>query len=263
MSNKWLVSLVTVGLCASVASAQQPPARANFSGQWVLAAIEAKDMPAGLKAYSMAVSQNAQQLEVRAALKGKLSPETVRTSQPLPQERAQKLPGGLLPNGEGQSNVVGTLTYGWPNASLQGVSGDTSEDGPPWKMAPPELEARHPCTQQDRMTFAAFILYPPSAVYMLDRRKSRTEFGGPRHAPAISEARFGNGGKVLTLSLTGKDALSRTCGMWHWTLLRDRWRLSKNGQELMVERTVGTSVAARRVHLTLRRQGQNGGERQE
>ena len=219
-------------------------------------------MPAGLEAYSMAVRQNAQQLKVGTALKGKLSPQTDRTRQPFPPEQVQELPGGLLPNGDGQGNVLGTLTYGWPNASLPGVSGFPG-DGPPWKMAPPELEARHPCTQQDRMTFAAFILYPPNAVYRLDRRKSHTEFGEPRHAPAMSEARWGKGGKILTLSLTGKDALSRTCGMWHWTLLRDRWRLSKNGQELMVERTVGTSVAARRVHLTLRRQGQNGGERQE
>jgi len=256
--NMLLAGLAAVGLCVRPVSAKQPSARTDFSGRWVLNTAQTKDVPVGLRDYNMVVSQDALQLEVRTNLKGKLTPRIRQLSQLPPQEEVQALPGGLLPNGERQTNVVDTPAYGWPNASLQGVSGDTSEDGPPWQLAPLTLIpgiGSPGCTQAPRTgPFAAFILYPPRAVYRFDRRKSSAEFGSSRHAPATSEARWGKGGKVLKLWLAGRDTLSSMCGMWHWTVLQERWKLSKDGQTLLVDRTVSTLMGPRRFRLIFSKQ---------
>ena len=263
--HKLLAGLASVGLCISTISAKQPSARTDFSGHWVLNTAKTKGLPVGLRDYSMVVSQDARQVEVRTNLRAKPTPRMPQLGQLPPQEEVQTLSDGLLPNGERQSGVADAAAYGWPGPSLLGVlPAGTTEDGPPWQVAPLTLIpgiGSPGCTTAPRSgPFAAFILYPPSAVYKLDGRKSSAEFGGPRHAPATTKARWGNGGKVLKLWLAGRDTLSRTCGMWHWTVLEEKWKLSHDSQTLVVDRTVSMLMGPRRFRLVFSKQSVTSGE---
>ena len=98
---------------------------------------------------------------------------------------------------------------------------------------------------------AAFMLYPHSAVYKLDGSESAAQLGDPMQTDATSKAEWASGGEVLKLSLVGKGDSDQKSGEIQ---VKDQWKLAKEGQFLMVDRTVHSGRGSSTVHLAFRKQ---------
>ncbi|MGH9375926.1 MAG: hypothetical protein ACRD1J_07135 [Terriglobia bacterium] len=231
-------------LPSTLAPAKALPKRTNFSGNWVLDTGQTKNLPHGLESYSMSVSQDGQQLQVKTSLKGDLRPVAVFT-EPYPgagpggwpSGSRGRLGGGMgrmggmgMPGGGGMSRP---MSEGIPEIPGSTGSGGTGR------------ESRTPGRS------AVFIYYPSNAAYKLDGDKTTTQFGGPMHADATLKANWAKSGTVLKLSLEGnqRSTLSNDD-----IQLTDQWKLSKDGQSLMVDRAFHSARGSTTLHLVFHKQ---------
>jgi hypothetical protein len=87
---------------------------------------------------------------------------------------------------------------------------------------------------------AALTLYPRTAVYKLDGTESTAQLGGP-----MQRADWEKGGKAPKLSLVSGDSNQRA----QEVQLKDEWKLSNDGQSLMVDRNVHSPEGSGTLHL--------------
>ena len=97
--------------------------------------------------------------------------------------------------------------------------------------------------RQGQARVAAFQLYPASAVYKLDGSESSAPLGSPAHGEANLKADLAKNGDTLKLAITGNDQDSGQIQ------LKDQWKLSKDGQSLLIDRNVRSSAGSANVHL--------------
>lgn len=228
--------------------AKNKPKPADFSGQWVLDMSQTKNLPQGLESYSMVVNQNPDQLQVKTELKGDLSP-------------ADDM-GGQYPNGGSGTGNTGGYPGGYPGrmggmgriGGMGGIGGGPMGEGIPGM--PGSRGGRPRSMGQSGSKSAAFTLYPEGAVYKLNGSESTAELGGPAHEDATSKAEWAKDGKLLKLSLqsNGDSSMSgRTIE------LKDQWKFSKDGQSLLVDRTVHSARGSTTFHLVFHKQAANAG----
>ncbi|MGH9342807.1 MAG: hypothetical protein ACRD19_03470, partial [Terriglobia bacterium] len=255
---------LTALLCATVLSgaalgmAKAPPKPADFSGTWLLDLSQTKDMPQGLESYSMVVRQDPQALKVNTSLKGDVKEGM----------------SGVNPNGSGGPNGSG-----YPGGSRGGIHGGGMGGmgrmggmGGMGRMGVPGGESpmgegmpgsgmpgggsggqaggsRRQGRSHD--TSGAFVFYPASATYSLDGTPSSAQFGGPMHGDASLKANWAKNGQELKMALDGNPYSSPGGGSLE---LKDQWKLSKDGQSLLVDRTVRAGRSSNTVHLVFHRQ---------
>lgn len=256
---KWfLCAIVLAG--ATLGIAKTPPKPADFSGTWILDTSQTKGAPAGLESYRMVVRQNPQILKVETTLKGDLKEDM----------------SGVNPNGSGGPN--GPVGSGYPGGSNGGIHGSAGIGGigPMGRMGGgmgrPGGEA--PMGEgmpgggmpgggtgnsgggsrrqgRSHSTAGAFLFYPATATYQLDGATSSAQFGGPMHGDAALKADWAKNGQELKMSLEGNQYSNPGGGSLE---LKDQWKLSKDGQSLMVDRNVHAGRSSSSVHMVFHRQ---------
>lgn len=220
--------------------AKTPSKPADFSGNWVLDASQTKDLPLGLQSYSMVVNQDKQQLEVHTTLQGDLQ-ATGNPNGPYPGGAGRT--GGGYPGRRGSG--MGRIGIGMPGGGTGGPMGE----GMPGGGVPGGGGGGRPRTEsQSEGRIAALTLYPSSAVYKLDGAESAAQLGGPEQNDATLKADWAKSGKVLKLSVMGHSR--ERSGK---TKLKDRWKLSQDGQFLMVDRAAHSPGGSATVHLVFRK----------
>ncbi len=243
---KKLISVCgALALWGALAQAKPKPKPADFSGQWVLDMSQTKSLPQGLESYSMAVNQNPDQLKLKTALKGDLStpPESS-----YPGGGGGSYPGGY-PGGMGRMGRMGGM--GMPIGGVGG-GGPMGEGGPGMGMPGGGGGGGRPHSMgQSGKKSAAFSLYPDSAVFKLDGAQSTAEFGGPEHEDATSKAVWSKNGKLLKISLESSGDSSAS---GRSIKVDDEWRFSKDGQSLLVDRTVHSVRGSVTFHLIFHKQ---------
>ncbi len=110
--------------------------------------------------------------------------------------------------------------------------------------------------KQGLARIAAFQLYPASAVYKLDGSESTAPFGVAAHGDASLKADLAKNADSLKLAITGSDQDSGQIK------LREQWKLSKDGQSLLIDRNVRSPGGSANVHLVFYKQdsGSSGGQ---
>ena len=103
---------------------------------------------------------------------------------------------------------------------------------------------------------AALKLYPPSAVYKLDGSESTAMLGGPDGSDATLKAEWAKSGQILKLSMAGSEESRQRAEQ---VQVKDQWKLSKDGQSLMVDRSVRSPEGSGTVHLVFRKQAVDAG----
>jgi hypothetical protein len=231
--------------------------RADFSGNWVLSAGESSNLPAGLDAYSMLVTEDDQQLKVETTLKGDLRPMEM----PYPGGG----PGGGPGNG-GPGNYPGSPTgypggvgmgmpmpgrggMGMPGGGSRGPMGEGMPGG--GMPGGGGGGGRSRGQSRSQAEIAALRLYPPTATYKLDGSESTAALGGPDGSDATLKADWAKNGQELKLSATGSEESGQRTGE---VQVKDQWKLSKDGQSLMVDRSVRSPEGSGTVHLVFRKQ---------
>lgn len=230
--------------------AKEPPKPANFSGTWVLDFTQSKNLPQGLENYRMVVNQNSQKLTVETSVKGSLNR---RRSSNEPNEGGEGTgypggnqgggypgggypggvyPGGRYPGGMGRMGRMGIPGVGFPGGRRRGGYG----------LSGTRTEA------------AAFTVYPADAVFLLNGTKSAGKLGSQEQSDATLMASWAKKGKLLRLEMAGDDGFGAGGGQ---IKIKDQWKFSKDGQSLMVDRSVHTSSGSKTLHLVFYRQQTN------
>jgi hypothetical protein len=226
--------------------AKAPPKTADFTGNWILDMSQTKKVPDGLDTYSMVIKQDARQLNVQTKLQGNLRPDSSPTAT-SPQTRARVGPPGGYPGGVGPMSGPGIPVGGGPMG--EGIPGSTE----------PSRGRIGRNNRHARTAAQAFTLYPRSAVYKLDGSETNVQLGGPTHSEATSKAAWTKGHKELKLSLAGGDSSARN---GDGVAVKEQWKLSKDGQHLLIDRTVHTPGRSTTIHLVFNKQpaasGQSG-----
>jgi hypothetical protein len=233
-------------LSVAFAGAKTPPKPADFSGDWTLDMSQTKKVPQGLEAYTMRVAQDTQQLKVQTELKGDLRPAGSLNT-PYPQAGQGTGYPGRYPGrmGGGMGRMGG---MGMPGG---GMGGPMSEGMPTGMGMPGGAGGGRRAPRQSPGTAAAFTVYPHSAVYKLDGSESDAELGGPMHSEATSKAAWTKGNQQLKLSMTGTGSSDENGG---GISVKEQWKLSKDGEHLLVDRTIHTSAGSTSVHLVFNKQ---------
>jgi hypothetical protein len=121
-------------------------------------------------------------------------------------------------------------------------------------------EGGQPHSKGQASAALAFSIYPRSAVYKLDGSRTNIQLGDPTHTEAASKGAWMKGHKQLKLSLTGGESSDRSGG---GIAVKEQWKLSRDGQCLLIDRTVYTPGGSTTVHLVFNKQpaasGQSGG----
>lgn len=250
--KSFLPLFLTVSFCSAVLEAKTPPKPANFAGNWVLDTSESKNLPQGLESYNLVVTQDTQQLKVQTTLKGDLR-ATPDLNEPYPQGRqGSGYPGGYPGRVGGGMGRIGGI--GMPMGGMGGPMGEGMPVGvgiPGGGGGRPRMERHSPSAA------AALMYYPRTAVYKLDGSESTAQLGGPTHSDATSKAAWAKGNKELKLSLKG-------AGTSDWggggVDLKEQWKLSKDGQHLLVDRTLHSPSGSKTLHLVFDKQPANSGE---
>jgi hypothetical protein len=241
--KKLLPVFVALSLGAVVLQAKTPPKPANFAGNWVLDTSQTKNLPQGLESYNMVVTQDTQQLKVKTTLKGDLRP-TPNLNGSYPQGgQGTGYPGGYPGRMGGGMGRMGGM--GMPMGGMGGPMGEGMPVGMPGSGG-----GRPRMGRQSTGTAAAFTNYPQTAAYKLDGSESTAQLGDPSHSDATSKAAWAKGNKELKLSLTGSDSSNSGGGI----NLKEQWKLSKDGQHLLVDRTLHSPSGSKTVHLVFDKQ---------
>jgi hypothetical protein len=275
--------------------AKAPPKTADFTGNWILDMSQTKKVPDGLDTYSMVIKQDARQLNVQTKLQGNLRPDSSPTAT-SPQTRARVGPPGGYPGGVGPMGGPGMPVggIGGPEEPVGGggtIGGQGVPVGPEGPIGGPAMPvggvgpmsgpgipvgggpmgegipgSTEPSrgrigrnNRHARTAAQAFTLYPRSAVYKLDGSETNVQLGDPTHSEATSKAAWTKGHKELKLSLAGGDSSARN---GDGVAVKEQWKLSKDGQHLLIDRTVHTPGRSTTIHLVFNKQpaasGQSG-----
>ena len=107
-----IIGMVILSFCAiSIGAAQD-----NFSGTWVLDKAKTRDLPSGLKSYTMVVTQNEQKIVVETKVEGDLRlPKSGPSEGPPEMPAPINGPAGGMEGGFGGSNSPGA---GLPSGAL-------------------------------------------------------------------------------------------------------------------------------------------------
>jgi hypothetical protein len=222
------------------------------------------------------VKQGTHQLEVQTRLKGDLRAmgEPDETS---PQTRARVGPPGGYPGGEGPAGGPGVPvggvggpevpvgragTIGGPgvpvgpagpvggpgNLPVGGVGpmsgpgipvgGGPMGEGIPGSTEPSQRPGGEAHTKRRTRTALAFSTYPRNAFYQLNGGKSNVQLQDPGHTQATAKAMWTRDGKQLRFSLAGNQVT-----------VKDQWKLSKDGRNLLIDRTVHMPGGSTSIHL--------------
>jgi len=253
-----LLAGLGLALCSTLVHARDASAkRADFSGHWVLSTGESKNLPAGLDAYSMLVTEDSQQLKVETTLKGDLRPMETPDS--------GIGPGSGGPGSGGPDNYPGSPTgypgrvgMGMPTPGRGGMGmpgggsrGPMDEGMPGGGMPGSGGGGRSREQNRSQAEIAALKLYPPSAVYKLDGSESTATLGGPDGSDATVKAEWIKNGQILKLSMAGSEETKQRAEQVE---VKDQWKLSKDGQSLLVDRSVHSPEGSGTVHLVFRKQ---------
>jgi hypothetical protein len=268
--------------------AKTPPKSADFSGSWILDMSQTKKVPDGLDGYRMVVTQNTHQLKVQTKLQGNIRPDG-SLGETSPPPRARVGPPGGYPGGAGpvagpgmpvggiggpEVPVGGVGTIGGeglpvdrppmdgPGVPIGGVGpmagpGVPVGGGPMGEGIPGSTEpsggqgGRRGNDRHARTAPLAFTIYPRSAVYKLDGSESQVQLSDPTHAEAMSKAAWMKGHKQLRVSLASGDSGRRSSD---GVAVKEQWRLSKDGQHLLIDRTVHTPGQSTTIHLVFNKQ---------
>jgi hypothetical protein len=244
MKKAWPVFCALV-LGSTMLQAKEASKAANFSGEWVLDFGQTKNPPAGLEAYSMVVNQDQQQLKVETSLKGDLQASQDASNSGYPGgsrggRRGGGMGGGMgMPGGGGMGMPRGGIGMprsggGMPNDS--GMPGGSSGGG----------GSGSPHSSSSRGSVAAYKLYPSSAVYKLDGSESTMQLGDADQTSATAKTEWGKNGEELKLSLAGDENPEGKGGK---VQIKEQWKLSADGQSLMLERSVKAPEGSGTVHL--------------
>lgn len=241
-------------LMSAPMQAKTKPKPADFSGQWVLDTSQTKNLPQGLESYTMVVSQNPDQLKVKTVLKGDLSLAGDMNG-PYPGGPGGGNPGRYPGNYPGSMGGRGRI--GGIGTPIGGMGGGPMSEGIPGTGMPGSGGGGGSGSRgRSGSKSAAFTLYPEGAVYKLDGSQSAAELGGPEHEDATSKVEWAKGGQLLKLSLKANEDSSMSGRAIE---LKDQWKLSKDGQSLLVDRTVHSPRGSATFHLVFHKQAVTAG----
>jgi hypothetical protein len=265
-----------------------PSKAADFSGKWILDISHTKKVPDGLDSYGMSVTQNAHEIKVVTTVRGDIQPEMGPTGT-SPQPRARVGPPGGYPGGGepmggpgtpaggvggpevpvggagtigGQGVPVGREPITGPQVPVGGAGpmagpgvsagGGPMGEGIPGSTEPSGGSGGEARTDRNAPTaVAAFTMYPRSAVYKLDGGESNVQLGDPARTQATAKAAWVKGDKQLKLSLAGNESAERG---GEGIAVKEQWRLSKDGEYLLIDRTVRTPGQSTTIHLIFKKQ---------
>jgi hypothetical protein len=260
-------------------NAKTPPKAADFSGNWILDTAQTKNMPDGLVSYTMAVKQETHHLEVQTRLKGDLR-KVGEPDETSPQTRARVGPPGGSPGGGGPMGGpgepvggvggpevpvgrAGTMggpglpvgpagPVGGPGELPVGGVGPMSGPGVPVGGGPmgegipgstePSREPGETHSKRQTRTALAFSTYPQTASYQLGG-KSNVRLRDPGHTQATAKVSWTRDRKQLRFSLAGDQVT-----------VKDQWTLSKDGRELLIDRTVHAPGGSTSIHLVFEKE---------
>lgn len=253
MKIKTMPLCLALAFGAALVPAKAPPKPADFSGKWVLDTSQTKNLPQGLESYSMVVKQDAQQLTVKSSLKGDLKPMgdlngpnpggqqgagypggPIHGSGGIGMGRMGRMGGMGMPGGGEAPMGEGMPGGGLPAGGVGGRGGNRGSRG----------------QGKSHGTIAAFVSYPRRAAYKLDGSETSAQLGGPMHTSATLKANWAKNNQVLKMSV---DANAYS-GMGSDMLLKDQWKLSKDGESLMVDRSVRSRGGSGTLHLVFHKQ---------
>ena len=244
MKKAWLVFCALV-LGSTMLQAKEAPKAANFSGEWVLDFDQTKNPPAGLEAYSMVVDQDQQQLKVETTLKGDLKASQDASNSGYPGGSQGGRRGGGMGGGMGGIGMgvprggMGMPGSGGGMPNDSGMPGGSGGGGGRGGSGSPRVSS-------SRGSVAAYKLYPSSAVYKLDGSESTTQLGDADQTAATAKTEWGKNGEELKLSLAGDENPEGKGGK---VQIKEQWKLSADGQFLMLERSVKAPDGSGTVHL--------------
>ena len=229
--NRAALFCLSFVLCCTSMQAKRPPKPANFSGTWALDFTQSKDLPPGLKNYHIVVAQNSEQLKLKATIEGNLNAR--RSSSEAGEgggyPGGMGMPGRGYPGGyPGMGRPMGIPGIGFPGRR----GGIGSESG-------------------TRAEAAAFTLYPSSAAFFLDGGKSSGMLGGSAESDATLTANWAKKGKELNLVMAGTEESRMGSGSVE---IKDQWKFSKDGQSLMIDRSVQSPSGSKKLHLIFYKQ---------
>jgi hypothetical protein len=199
------------------------PAQTDFSGTWVLDKEKTRNLPSQLEGYTMVVTQSEQQLTVETKVEGDLRPPARESGESSPR-------GGGFPGGAGGGGFPGGPSGG-------GFPGGPGGGGFPGGGPPSGL--------------MALGMVIPSATYSLDGKETTAELEGPMPGTATLKAKWAKDQKVL--ELTAVRHLDFQGNSVTFTS-KERWKLSEDGQEFKLERTVETPRGTDSVKLVFRKE---------
>lgn len=207
-------------LAASNALAGAGGAQTDFSGWWVLDMHKTHDVPGHLQSYQMEVTQTAKLITIETRVEGDFRVE--RKSQ-------RSAGGGGFPGGGGR--MPGLPRGGGFPGSRSGYPGGSSGRGPAG------LDTRV-------MKAMAFSTASRVATYNLDGTPSTVEVEKPMPGSTTLQATWQKNGKQLNLSI-----VENIRGNPKPLKVREKWKLSKDGQRLEVERSVHTPRGAAKIKM--------------
>lgn len=263
-----LVAALGLALCSTLSQAKDKSKAAggasttDFSGNWVLNTGESKNLPSGLDAYNMSVTQDSQQLKVETTLKGDLRPIDVPdsgagsgggpgsgtgTGGTYPGSPG-RYPGGVGMGMPGRGGMGGGM--GMPGGGSRGPMGEGMPgDGMPGGGGGGGGRSR--AQNRSQAEIAALRLYPPTATYKLDGSQSTATLGGPDASDATLKAEWNKDRTALKLSASGSEEAGQRSEQ---VQVKDQWKLSQDGQSLMVDRSVRSPEGSGTIHLVFRKQ---------
>lgn len=276
--RKALLFCVALGSVAISLQAKTSPKAVNFSGNWVLDTGQTKNVPDGLSSYTIAVKQNGERLEVQTELKGALR-TTASPDETSPQTHASVGPpggypgegpvgsprapvggigpevppgrvgaiggvgvpeGGIGPAGGTGMPAGGVGPIGGPQ--VPGGAGGPTGEGIPGSTEP-SPQRREQVSNRQARTALAFSICPRIAFYELAGGKSNVQLRDASHTEATAKATWMKRRNQLVLVLAGG----------HVTL-KEQWKFSKDGRDLLIDRTVHTPDGSGSVHLVFEKE---------
>lgn len=262
--NRVILFCLSLTLCCASAEAKKPPTPANFSGTWVLDFTQSKNLPQGLENYRMVINQNPDKLAVKTSVEGSLNRRRSSNAPSVGGEgtgypgggNPGGYPGGEYPGGgnPGGNPGGGYPGGGYPGGGYPGGMGRMGRMGIPGVGFPGGRRGGYGGGGGTRVEAAAFTLYPANAVFSLHGTRSTGKLGGQEQSDATLMASWAKKGKLLTLEMAGDEGSGMGGGQ---VKIKDQWKFSKDGQSLMVDRSVHTPSGSKTLHLVFYRKQAN------
>jgi hypothetical protein len=197
------------------------PAQTDFSGTWVLDKAKTGNLPSRLQGYTMVVTQSEQQLTVETKVEGDLRPPARESGESSPR-------GGGFPGGPGGGFPGGPGGGGFPGGP---GGGGFPGGGPPSGLM-------------------ALGMVIPSATYSLDGKETTAELEGRMPGTATLRAKWTKDRKGLELSVVRHVDIQGHSATF---TSKERWKLSEDGEELKLERTIETPHGTDSIKLVFRK----------